>query len=505
MENNRIKNSIRNMIFGFFKYLIAIIFPFVTRSVLIYKLGTEYAGITSLFSSILQVLSLSELGFSTAIVFALYEPVANNNTERICQLLSFFRNVYRCCGLFILLTGICITPFVSLLIKGSYPFDINIYIVFLVLLINTSLSYLVCGYKSVIFSANQRDDILSKSTILANLCLYIMQIIALVLFENYYIYIFSMLVGTLINNVVMYIYAKKMYPQIYCKGKIDKEERKNLIKSVGSLFGHQLDMVIINSADNIIISMFLGLNILTIYNNYYYILNALLSVLVMVANSFAGSIGNSIAIETKEKNYKNFIDFTYFNGIVSNICVILLFVLYQDFMKLWMGESMMFNIGLVFLISFSLYIRQFRRSLITYKIAAGIWRQDALKPYIACAANLVLNIILVQCIGLYGVILSTIFSFAVIEIPWEISVFFKGYFKFGLIKYLKVQLILFIKMMGIGIVTYWVSLYIKVDNLFMFFLKALLLGVLCSFLFFIVSFKDEELSYIFKKIKRLKR
>lgn len=503
MGNDRIKNSARNMMYGFLKYVVTIIFPFITRTILIYKLGIQYAGISTLFSSILQVLNLSELGFSTAVVYELYEPVAKNDTAKICALLSFFRKIYKICGCFILTMGFFITPFIKYLIGGSYPSDINIYIIFIILVINTALSYIACGYKSVVFSSNQRDDILSKASIISNFLMYSIQILSILVVSNYYLYTICMLVGTVSNNYIMHLYAKKMYPEFCCKGEIDKKDQKKLIKNVGALFGHQLDMVVINSADNIVISMFLGLNVLTIYNNYYYIMNAVLNILVIISNSFAGSIGNSIAVETKEKNYKNFIDFTYFIGTISSIGIILLFALYQDFMKLWMGESMMLGIKTVILISFSLYVRQFRRSLITYKIAAGIWKEDALKPYVACIFNLLVNILLIKDFGLDGVIISTLISFMIIEIPWEIIVFFRKYFKNGINEYLKVQFKIFFKAIVICFLMYRFSQRIIVNSFAKFILKASILAIITVILFIIISYKDDNFNYIIYKSKKL--
>lgn len=503
IENDRIKNSSRNLAFGVLKYTVTLLCPFVIRTILIYKLGVEYAGINSLFSSILQVLSLSELGFSTVVVYTLYEPVAKKNIKKICSLLSFFKKIYKYCGLFILAMGLGVAPFVRHFINGGYPNDINIYSVFILLLINTAISYLFCGYKSVLFSANQRDDILSKSSVISSLVTYLLQIGALVIFENYYLFVISMLMGTLLNNVLMNIYAEKMYPGVSCIGDIESREKKKLFKSVGALFGHQLDMVIINSADNLIISMFLGLNMIAIYNNYFYILSGVLSILIMVSNSFAGSIGNSIAIESKEKNYNTFINFTYFIGTISSLGVIMLFILYQDFMLIWMGQHMLLDIWIVLLICFSLYVRQFRRSLSTYKIAAGIWKKDWLKPYIAGFMNIILNIILVKYIGLYGVILSTIFCFCFIDIPWETIVFFKGYFKDGLAKYLKVQFVLLCKTIGIGAAAFYISTYIYATTISMLMIKFIAVLFIVVLLFVICSYKDDEFKYVVRKVKTI--
>lgn len=499
-KSERITNSIRNVFYGTISYIIAFIFPFLTRTIIIYKFGVEYAGITSLFSSILQVLNLSELGFSTAVVYALYEPISKNDNDKICCLISFFRKIYKFIGIFIFCAGIIICPFIKHLIKGTYPSNINIYVIFLLLLMNTALSYLFWGYKSILFVAYQRSDMTSKAQVFSNIIMYILQIISLVLIKNFYAFIICMLIGTFTNNLLLQINSKKMYPQIKPYGLLPNDEKNKLLKKVGTLFGHQLDGVIITSADNIIISIFLGLNTLTIYGNYNIISNALISMLVMVAHSFGASIGNSLAIETKEKNYKNFIDFSYMLINLSGICAILMFILFQDFMRIWMGSEMLLDTKIVLLLCLSFYIRMAKRPGNTYKVENGLWEADMLKPYIAGISNLVLNIIFVQFIGLYGVILSTIISLEIIEKPWETYVLFKHYFEKGLKKYITIQLYSLIKLTLIGTIVYLISLFFPASNFIYFFVKALITASIVCLFFIITSLRDSEYIYVKNKI-----
>ena len=248
-----------------------------------------------------------------------------------------------------------------------------------------------------------------------------------------------------------------MYPEVKTVGKLKESEKNHLLKKIGTLFGHQLDAVIITSADNIVISTFLGLSILTIYGNYNIIVNAVISMLIMIAHSFGASIGNSLATETKEKNYNNFIDFSYMLINLSGICAILMFTLFQDFMKIWMGEKMILDSKLVFLLCLSFFIRMAKRPGNTYKVEQGLWDADMLKPYIAGIVNLILNLILVQFIGLYGVVISTIISLGLIEKPWETYVLFKYYFENGLKKYIFMQIYSIFKLFFIGVVAYFVS------------------------------------------------
>lgn len=499
-KNTRINNSVRNMFYGTINYIIAFVFPFVIRTVIIFRFGVQYAGINSLFSSILQVLNLSELGFSTAVVYALYEPIVKNDTDKICCLLSFFRTVYRYIGFFIFGAGLIICPFIKNFINGDYPSNINIYLVFILLLINTSFSYLFFGYKSIVFVAYQRSDMTSKTQVISNILMYFLQIISLIIIRNYYAYIVCMIVGTVANNLLLEYNSRKMYPTITSSGILPRDEKNQLLKKIGTLFGHQLDMVIITSADNIVISTFLGLNILTIYGNYSIISNALISVLIMIAHSFAASIGNSIVTETKQKNYINFLDFAYMFINLSGICAILMFSLYQDFMRLWMGETMLLDSKLVLLLCLSFFVRMAKRPGNTYKVEQGLWDADMLKPYIAGIVNLILNIIFVQFIGLYGVVISTIISLGLIEKPWETYVLFKHYFNSGLKKYIFMQLYSVVKLFIIGGIAYFISTILPATSILLFFIKALLIVSVVMIMFIVSSFKDSEFQYIKKKI-----
>ena len=162
LKSDRIKNTRRNAIWGIVNKFITILLPFITRTVLIYVLGVEYVGINGLFSSILQVLSLAELGFSSAIVYSMYKPLAENDNDVVCALLQFYKKIYRCIGSIVLIIGVALIPFLKYLISGSCPSDVNIYVVYIIYLLNTSCSYFLFAYKKSLLSAVQRQDIISK-------------------------------------------------------------------------------------------------------------------------------------------------------------------------------------------------------------------------------------------------------------------------------------------------------------------------------------------------------
>ena len=168
----RTKNAVRNLVFGFINKMIIMLFPFVIRTIIIRELGAGYLGLGSLFTSILQVLNLAELGFSSAVVFCMYKPIAEKDSETICALLNLYKQIYRIIGIVILVIGLALTPFLPYLIKGTVPNGINIYILYYIYLFNTAITYFLFAYKSTLLVAHQRNDVVSNISSLTNILQY---------------------------------------------------------------------------------------------------------------------------------------------------------------------------------------------------------------------------------------------------------------------------------------------------------------------------------------------
>ena len=214
---SRTKNAVRNIYCGLFNKIITILFPFLIRTVLIKKIGIEYAGLNSLFSSILQVLNLTELGFASAVVYSMYKPIAEDDKDTICALLNFYKRVYFIIGLVILALGTAVMPFLQHLIKGNIPQDINIYVLYSIYLVNTSLSYLLFGYKNSLLNAHQRRDVISNILTITQGLMNICQLLILVTIKNYYLYVLMMPIFTVLNNVWLELRQKECFLNIHAK------------------------------------------------------------------------------------------------------------------------------------------------------------------------------------------------------------------------------------------------------------------------------------------------
>ena len=428
----RTRRAFVNIIWGFIEKMITLICPFIIRTIMIYKLGNEYLGLNGLFTSILQVLSLAELGFGDAIVFSMYKPIIENDNKMLSALLNLYKKVYRIIGMVILCVGLLILPFITKFVKGGYPSEVNIYVLYCIYLFNTVISYFLFAYKESLLKAHQRNDVNSRILSGCNIVMYVLQIIVLLLFSNYYLYIVIMPVTTIVLNCVRSLFVKKMYPQIVCEGHIEKDAVIGLSKRIIGLTLNKLAQVCRNSFDSIIISSFLGLVILARYQNYYYIISALTVMVSIITTAVGAGIGNSIAAETVEKNYSDYKEFLFIYNWIACFCTVCMLCLYQPFIELWVGKSNVLPLSTVILCCIYFYTMKLGDIAAVYRQAAGIWWEDKFRPIVESVVNLAVNIVLVKYIGVDGVLVSTIISIVCINIPWATYVLFKVYFKMSI-------------------------------------------------------------------------
>ena len=427
MRIERTKNTVRNILTGSVNRVINIILPFFSRTVILYVLGTKYLGLSSLFGSILSFLSLSELGLGTAMVYSMYKPIAQNDKKTLCALLNLYKKLYRIIGCVVLGLGLSLIPFLRQLINDEIPAGINLHLLYLIYLLNAVLSYWLFAYKNALLQAHQRNDVNNNiSSVIVPLS-YAVMLGSLWLTKNYYAYVIWQPVFTVLTNLLRSWYVDRNFSELKPEGEISTELRKSITKKVAALIGTKLNTVVLNAADNLVMSAFLGLTVIAIYGNYYMIMSSIIGMLGIVYSSMTAGLGNSLQTESLEKNYADFLKLSFMNAWLVGWCTVCLVCLYQPFMLIWTGEELMFPMYVVLEIGLYFFIYQIRKIPVVYKDAAGIWWEDRFRPYVCMVTNVVLNIVLVQVIGISGIILSTVFSLC-ISIPWENYTIFKYVF-----------------------------------------------------------------------------
>ena len=434
---SRTKNAIINTVFGTFQKIVQMLLPFVMRTVMLHTLGVGYLGLNGLFSSVLQTLSIAELGIAGAITFNMYLPIAQKDNDKVCRLLRLYRILYGLIGLAVLILGASLLPFLPKLISGEVPDDINIYILYMMYLVSTAMSYSLFSYRSSLLEAHQRNSVISQVNIITTTIQFVLQVTFLLLLRNYYLYILLQFGMQLVNQITVYCCSRKLYPEIKPVGKLDKQTVSGIFQKVKGLVSGRIAGIILHASDTIVISMFLGLSILAVYQNYFFIITAIIGIIsTMLQGSLAG-IGNSIATESKEKIYHDLNRLTFILSWIVCVCTNCFLVLFQPFMTLWMGAENLLSMSMVVMFCVYFVLYEYNQLFNLYKDAAGLWHEDRFRPLVTALTNLSLNLFLVQKIGVYGIIGSTVLSMLFVGMPWLLHNLFSLLFHRGLSGYLK--------------------------------------------------------------------
>lgn len=430
METSRTYNIKNNLIFNIIKFTAQIFLQFILRTVLIYYMGVEYLGLNGLFSNIFTFLNLAELGIGTAIVFSMYKPIADGNTEKVKSLQNLYKKFYIIISIVVLCLGITILPFLRFFINGEVSVNINIYVLFVLYLINTLVGYFSAHKRSLLF-AHQRNDVENKIKTICLLGMTLLQIIILIVTKNYYTYFCVNIIFTIIECLLVHVASNKLYPAINGASEpIDEAEKKTIWKNVKAISLHKIGSAVVFSTDNILISSMFGLVLLGAYSNYYLIISTLISVYVLLSNALMGSVGNLIASKDKEYVYKKYKQINFMFSILTAFCTICLIVLFQPFISVWTrGDSTyLLNFSTMILLCISFYLGRMRIATGIFKECAGLFKQDQWKALVESIVNLITSIILGIFMGINGVVLGTIISTVIAPIWIEPLVLYKHYF-----------------------------------------------------------------------------
>ena len=506
-SESRLVNAKRNIISGLIKQLSGIVLTFAIRTAVIYYLGSEYQGLSGLFTAILQVLNMTDLGFNTAVTFILYKPIVDDDIDEINAIINFLRKIYTVIGLVILGIGIILLPFLDKLISGDHPAGINIYVLFLIYLFNSVISYLLFAYKSTLITAMQRADVVSNIYTITSIAVKLSQLVILALFRNYYVYILVMPLGTIANNILLQISSKQLFPKINPKGIISAKTKNELTKQVKAVFISRISDIARNCFDDIIISTFLGLVAVAVYDNYYYVFTAVIGIMSIIVQAIRASVGNSLAKETVEKNYSDLKQFTFIFMWISSWCVVCLTSLYQPFMMLWMRGNyemiLPFNDMILFCVYFYIFCMTYTKAI--YLEGKGLF-WECRRLYIAEAlGNLFLNIVLGYFFGITGILIATIITLFLFNFVGGTHVLFNCYFKKSSSEYYLEHIIWVVVTTLTCILSYIISSNIFVDGIPGLLFKMLICIFVPNTVYVIIFCRNkyfDNMISIFKKLLR---
>jgi O-antigen/teichoic acid export membrane protein len=421
----------------FLTQFVTLALAFASRTVFIKTLGAEYLGLNGLFYNILNALSLAELGIGTAISYALYKPIAENDAEQIKSILAFYRKCYFFVGILIIAIGCLIIPFLPHLIKGEVTVPVNIYNVYLCFLANSAISYFI-AHKRTIIDETQNKYLTTSIDFAINTMVAVIQIIILWQFKDYMLFLYTRILGTFIGSALIFIFANRRFP--YIKGRaiaLSSPARKKIWSNVSILFFHKLGTVIILGTDFLIISAFVGIEAVGIYSNYTLIVGTVVVFCNLFILGADASIGNAIATLTKEEVYAVFRKMAFLISCIGGLSAVCLVNLLNPFIELWIGKGYLLSNSVVYVIVANFFFMQNRCLVMAFRNNAGIFRPDMYKPLIEVVFNLGLSIFLVRIYGVLGVLIGTLANTFFICIWVEAFIVHKHVFAASIKGYLK--------------------------------------------------------------------
>lgn len=462
----RTENSIKNAIVAFISNIVIIIIGFVSQAVFVKFLGSEYLGLNGLFTNIVSMLGIVELGLGSAMIYNLYEPIAKDNIEKIKSLMNFYKTSYKIIAITIAILGILLLPFLNFLVKTQL--EINIYFIFILFITETVFSYIL-SYKRSILYAKQENYIVNLIHIFYILFMNIFQIIILCLTQNYILYLVFKIIFKILENIVVSFIANKRYPYIKDKEikKLDKETKKDIFKKIKGLFLHKIGSYLVLGTDNIIISKFLGLTCVGIYSNYSLIMNGIKSLFAQIFYSITASIGNLLVEKDCAKSYRIYRNMQFINFWLACFCSIAFYIISKSFVSIWLGESFVLNNNVVLALMIQLYLDIFGYTIGAFKNGAGIFHEDRWVPLIQSIINIVLSVIFVNLIGLTGIVIGTICSQLLLHLFSYPKYVYKKIFNKTYKKYFKEFCMYLFLFICIFMFTNYISSYIISNNIFL--------------------------------------
>ena len=476
-----------------------IVVNMVARKVFLQSLGSDYLGLNSLFTNIVGLLAVAELGFGSAIDYSLYKPLAEDDKEAIKSLMKLYKKIYCTIGCVILLGGLLLLPWIPSLGSGTEEIE-NVRFIFMMFVFNTAVSYFFSYYTALI-TADQKKYIFNIVHYAFQFLMYGMQIVILLNSTNYYAYLACQMAATVVENLIMAVITKRKYPYLREKNvkAISKENLFTINKNVKALILNKVGMSLVTSTDNILISKLTNLTVVGIYGNYSTIVTAIRNAFWLGITSFTASVGNQLVKGTKEECIKIFYAVQLLGNWLYGWGTTCLFVLLTPFVRLWYGEYVLAP-TIVFMICFNLYLSGQRTVLQSYVSAAGMYHSIRYRAITEGILNVILSIVLGKYFGLSGIFAGTLISgFFCGWVP-ETKVIIYELFDISQTEYMKIQIKSIISVFAAGTVTVLISNMSGNQGIAGFIVKIIICIFVPNIIMFLFNYKNSAYHTCIQKI-----
>ena len=425
--SNVIKNSFANILLRF----VEIICQFLLRTAFIYLLGNEYTGVAGLFTDILQVLSLMELGLDVSMVYSLYKPLVDKDVKRISALMNFYKKAFTIIGVVIFGIGTACIPMLDYIVKDVPNITEDIRVIFEFYVLTSAASYFFI-YKTILLKADQKARIVSKWSGVIRFIETVLEIIALLVVRDFYAYLILHFVSVVVTNFILSRITTKMYSEFFKdkSAKLSKHETFVLFRNIACLLAYDMSGVIINSTDSIFISAFVGTTQVAIIGNYTLIINSIRTAVAMGINASRPSIGNLAVTSSPDKQRDVFKKINFISFSITCVCATCLFVLLTPFISdVWFSANYAIPQNMVAILCVNFFIACMVLPVESFRTANGLFVDGWIRPLCTAALNIVFNFILGSRYGIMGIFFATTISRVGTQVWYDAYLIYKKVFK----------------------------------------------------------------------------
>lgn len=487
-----------NTTIGIIQKIITVIANLAIQIIFVRSLGKQYAGISSLFTSVLTVLSFAELGIGTAITYNLYKPIAEKNTEQIGAYMNFYSTAYKIVAFVVITAGIICCPLLPYIVKSVPDIKENILIIYLLFVADTAVSYIMV-YKATFLNACQENYISSVVHTIVIVLKVIAISVLLILWKNYYAYLIVTVILTFLQNLIISYIANRKYPFLkeMKKYHLKKEEKKRVYKDVYAMSLYKVSGTVLNGTDNIIISGGLGTSYVGLMSNYNMIIRQVYDVIIQFFSSVTSSIGNLSTENDIDYEHYIFETLNFISFWIFTFASISVFIIANPFIELCFGGQYVCTLAVLSVLVIDLYVKGMMNPVSAFRTSHGLFVQGKYRPLIMAIINITLSLILLKYFGLIGVFLATIISRIVTQVWFDPYIVYKYVFKRSPSIYLKKYIKWILTALLCAVVTFLLAeaLPFKSSLLFTIVMRILLCIVVPNIMIFLIYKK----TYEFKK------
>lgn len=415
--------SQRNFVFSIIGRLVGVVTSFAGRSIFVKCLSREYLGLGGFFGNIFSVVSLCELGMGAAIAQSLYKPLADEDEYQVSAIVAYYSRFSRIVASVSTVLCLAAMPLLYRLVRTELDMKI-IMSAYLLFVLHSAVSHLLTP-KCTLVVCDQRMYVVTLVRSIFSIAALVIQSVVLVTTGNYIMYLACRILVLTVEDIIINRYADKNYPCLALGMRVTKEYKKSLYTNVKALMWHKIGGVLSRSTDSLLLTYFVGLSGMGKYSNYALVIGTVAAFFDVAINAVSASVGNLGAGDRgrKSENVMRRLYFINFWLLTVGTCVIVCTL--NPFIKLWLGEDMLFGEAEMLVIVSSFYFSCIRDPVQIFVSTYGLFKESRHIPILRAAANLVLSVLFVGKMGVAGVFLGTALSTVLVPLCGEVRVLYK--------------------------------------------------------------------------------